>query len=141
MSGPANSSGLKPVSNRTQEVFLKNREQIIENTVRESIRNTSETGIPMETMERKVRNGFEMVHKILYSIMEFGSAALLTDQLDWAEKRLPHEGISPEQVLQDIKIFRKVTEKTVSEVQFSEIAPYFDFLIRGQEKIIGKNSR
>ena len=126
---------LLPVQEETVKAFSAAVGEITRKATEVAFERSPKKGPERINLKEKYSKGLQMVGHILESVICVGEKALLLDQLDWGKTRLPHEGISPEQVLENFKIYRATIREVLEEKYSSEILPYLDFLITGQEKI------
>jgi hypothetical protein len=121
---------LKPVDAASLAAFEAAESEIVTRTVRRAV---EEADLPAELlaeMTRKFTVGLQMTSEMLRSIMAVGGTELLRDQIEWAERRLPHEGITPEMLRRHFLLYKDVLEGTLEPSHASGIIPYLDYLIR-----------
>ena len=126
---------LLPVQEETVKAFSTAREEITQKATDAALERSPKTGPERINLKEKYSKGLQMLGMVLESVICVGEKALLLDQLDWGKTRLPHEGISPEEVLENLKIYRATIREVLSEKHAETILPYLDFLIAGQNGI------
>ena len=126
---------LLPVKEETVKAFSLAKGEITRKATEMALERSPKKGIERIDLKEKYDKGLQMVGQILEAVICVGEKALLQDQLDWGKTRLPHEGILPEEVLENLKIYRATIREVLEEKYSLEILPYLDFLITGQDRI------
>lgn len=130
-----NDDELLPVDPASLAAFESAEAEIVDLTVKGAL---EQANLPAEIeaeMTRKFTEGLRMTSEMLRSIMMVGGTDLLRDQLDWADRRLPHEGITPEMMKRNLLIYREAVERILEPSHSAAIVPYVDYLVREQTRM------
>ncbi len=129
---------LDPISSEAMEEFQTYKEDIIKETVHQSLGREEEVQHHGEEAEKLITQGIEFTTKMLESAMLVGEPLLLEDELNWAKDRLPHDGVALEHVLSRFQIYRQVVKDKISPEHAPEIVSYLDWMITQLKTIIQK---
>jgi hypothetical protein len=88
-----------------------------------------------DTAEEKIRSGLDFTIEVLISVMSLADVNLLEDQLNWAKDRLPHDGIQPDHIMENMKILSGVINELMTETDADSIVPYLEWMIKRMERL------
>ena len=132
-----NQEDFPPVSPEALKSFKENSPRIIKKTV-DALMSILKK-IESDEMSRELLNrGLEFPTRILESAMLVGEISILDDQLSWACDRLPHDGVTLENILLMLELYQKEIKKTLKNEHNSQIIPYVDWMITWQKEYIKK---
>lgn len=120
----------------TLTAFRAHAQQIIDLTVQRSLVYTDEVQQHGEDAGTFLRIGLRFTTDMLIMLMEIQAEELVDDQLMWALKRLPHDGVLPEHVLHRFELYRDVVEEVLPEPHQSEVAAVVTWLIEKQRSMM-----
>ena len=129
-----------PVSDAALAAFRKEKKTIIQEVTTRSLRQRDEVAHHGEKAEQLIRSGIEFTTRMLEAAMVMGEVALLEDQLAWAMERLPHDGVSPEYVLNRFCTYREVVEEHLPAAHSSEIIRFLEWMITRQRELLQKGN-
>lgn len=129
-------NNLTPCSKEALDYFKEHEKEINTEVMKQIKSGKNELSFTGSNEKQKIMAGFQMVHSVLASIMQVGDTALLSDQLNWAKERLPHEGFDPKHVLNNFKIYFNVLKDVLPKIYADEILPYIKWIIEFQETLI-----
>jgi hypothetical protein len=129
---------IAPISKEALAAFREEKSAITQEVAARSLSREDEVAHHGEEAGRLVTSGIEFTTRMLEAAMTVGEITLLDDQLTWAMERLPHDGVSPQYVLNRFRIYRQVVEDVLPKPHASEITPFLDWMIARQRELIGQ---
>lgn len=121
---------LPPISPEALASFQVNKEFLIKKTVQRSLQREHEVAHLGESAQDLLTAGMQFTTQMLEAAMSMGEVALLEDELEWAQDRLPHDGVEMEHVLNRLKILCDVTRETLPPEQANEINEFIKWMIK-----------
>jgi hypothetical protein len=88
--------------------------------------------------EEVITEGIKMTTEMLFNAMSVNDVGVLDDQLQWAIKRLPVDGVSPEQVYKRFNIYLEVVNELFVQSQAKEISQFIEWMIKRQKELVAK---
>lgn len=76
-----------------------------------------------------VTAGMRFTTQMLSSAMALQEPAILQDQLSWAQKRLPHDGVSARMLLANLRIYAEVVHEILAPQSAREVGAYVGWMI------------
>ena len=128
-------SGEMAVSPATVAIFTAERSRIIQMTVARSMKRT-EVAQHGQDAERLLTIGLDFTTQAIMIAMQMANPALLDQQLQWGNTRLPHDGVSPEQLLQRFQILAEVIAETLTPLEAQAVNCYVDRLIQREAALV-----
>ena len=128
-------SGEMAVSPATVAAFTAERSRIIEMTVARSLERT-EVAQHGQDAERLLTIGLDFTTQALLIAMQVVNPALLDQQLQWGNTRLPHDGVSAEQLLQRFQILAEVITETLASLDAQAVNSYVNRLIQREAALV-----
>ena len=128
-------SGEMAVSPATVAVFAAERSRIIEMTVARSLERT-EVAQHGQDAERLLTIGLDFTTQAIMIAMQLVNPALLDQQLQWGNTRLPHDGVSAEQLLQRFQILAEVITETLASLDAQAVNSYVNRLIQREAALV-----
>jgi hypothetical protein len=123
------------VDRSTIASFKKLKNSIIDQAVADIMRYTKSMEELGSAAEEKIRSGLGFTIEILISVMSLGDKNLLEDQLNWAKDRLPHDGVQPDHIMENMKILAGVINDLMTEKDAESIVPYMEWMIKRMEQV------
>jgi len=123
------------VNNSTTASFKKLKNTLIDRAAANIMLHTKSMDTLGNTAEEKIRSGLDFTIEVLISVMSLGDVNLLEDQLNWAKDRLPHDGIEPEHIMENMKILAGVINELMTKTDADSIAPYMQWMIKRMERM------
>jgi len=123
------SAELKAISPEAMAAYRYACPDLIKDTVAESLKETCNVEEFGEQAERIVTSGLVFTTRMLEAAMAMGSKIILKDEIEWAQDRLPHDGVDMMQVVCRIKILRRQIINRIQPALASEITAYVDWLL------------
>ncbi len=77
---------------------------------------------------RLITAGIEVTVRMLDAAMAAGESALLEDQLRWSLDRLPHDGVSTEQILSRFALLREVVKERMPAALATEVTRVIEWM-------------
>ncbi|GAB6056418.1 hypothetical protein JCM15415_17340 [Methanobacterium movens] len=133
-----NQEDFPPVSPEALKSFKENSPRIIKKTVDISMERSKEVEHHGKKARELLSTGMEFTTRMLESAMLVGEISILEDQLNWACVRLPHDGVTLENILLMLELYQKEIKKTLKNEHNSQIIPYVDWMITWQKEYIKK---
>lgn len=127
---------ITPISPEALTSFQKNRDTLIKETVKRSLKRQNEVLQHGGKASELLTTGLEFTTKMLEAAMSMGEVALLEDELKWAQDRLPHDGVQMEHVFNRFKIYREVINETLPSGYANEINTFIDWMISYQHDLM-----
>ena len=127
---------IAPISKEALAAFREGKRAITQEVAARSLSREDEVAHHGEEAERLVTSGIEFTTRMLEAALKLGEITLLDDQLTWAMERLPHDGVSPQYVLNRFRIYRRVVEDLLPRSHALEITPFLDWMIARQRELI-----
>jgi hypothetical protein len=110
--------------------------EIIKETVAQALFYADDVAQHGDQAESLIEAGLEFTTRMLDSAMCVGGTVLLEDELLWAKDRLPHDGVSMQQVSKRLKIYRQIMLKKLTPKDGIEVARYIDWMLAKLETLI-----
>ncbi len=123
------------ISEDALNAFRENQETIIDDTVERALAKREDVEHHGPDAERVIRAGLEYTSRMLDAVLTTGEAALMEQQLRWAQSRLPHDGVQPEHILSRLRIYRAVVQEVLPEKHAGEITRVLDWMIERHQEI------
>ncbi len=120
---------LPAISPQALKAFRAAAPEIIKETMQQSMRCKEDIAQHGDQAESLITAGLGFTTHMLDSVMAFGATALMTDELTWAADRLPHDGVTMQQVTNRLKIYRQIVIDKLSPGDSHEVAEYIDWMI------------
>ena len=128
-------SGEMAVSPATVAAFTAERSRIIQMTVARSLKRT-EVAQHGEDAEHLLTIGLDFTTQAIMIAMQLVNPALLDQQLQWGNTRLPHDGVSAGQLLQRFQILAEVIAETLAPLEAQAVNCYVDRLIQREAALV-----
>jgi hypothetical protein len=109
------------VSAAAQAVFHKNHALIIDTTVARLLSVPHQFELLGDRAEHVLTSGFEFTSATLEACLQINDVSLLLDQMKWSKDRLPHDGISMEQMAKNLQVYCDVIGEILPETHANEI--------------------
>ncbi len=129
---------LKPVGNEALSEFQRKSDEIIAQLVNEVLSEMKKSSRYAPDSEEKVTNGLRMMNMMIEPVLLTGEISLLSDQLEWANTRLPNDGVMPEHLYNDLIIYKNVIDSLLDRNSAEEILPYIEWMIAYQKDAVEK---
>ena len=123
------------VSHQALQSFRQHQGRIIETTVRRVMEDPEHIAHHGDQAEELVRSGLQFTTRMLDAALAAGESTLMEQQLQWAQSRLPHDGVSPEEMLQNLQTYRDVIQETLDAAHADEIAGAVDWMIATHQEL------
>lgn len=120
---------IESVSEDAVQSLTELGQQIIEETVDQSMENSDEVAHHGPEARRILEAGFQFTHQMLLAALKSGADDLLVDQADWAVNRLPHDNVQMPHLLLRLKRYRQAIINHLEPEHARQITPYVDALI------------
>lgn len=131
---------IAPASAEALAAFRKERETIIQAVAARSLARQEEVAHHGDEAERLITSGIEFTTRMVDAAMAMGEVVLLADQLRWAMDRLPHDGVSPEYVLNRFRIYRQVVEERLPADHAADVVRFLDWMIVRQQELLQREN-
>ena len=128
------------VSAEALTAFREEKEAITQEVAARSLARREEVAHHGEEAESLITSGIEFTTRMLETAMTMGEVALLDDQLTWAMDRLPHDGVSPEHVLERFRIYRQVVEECLPAAHAAEVVRFLEWMIARQQELLHRET-
>lgn len=125
------------ISQDAQQAFRKNKTQIIDTLIANLLEKPGAFDHLGDQAEQVLRSGFEFTVNTLDACMQVNDISLLADQLNWAEDRLPHDGISMERMKMNLDSFCLVISEIIPSPLDNEIIGLVQTMIKPQDESSG----
>lgn len=125
---------MEPVSQEAISAFVDNQVKILNEVVNRSLKCDQEIEQHAGNAKQIITSGLEFTIKLLIPAMQTGEYILLDDQAEWAADRLPHDGVSLEQIVNRLKRLMAVVEEQLTKNNADEINCYIEYLIKQLNK-------
>jgi hypothetical protein len=115
----------------TQETLLAFRSEtpgIVAETASRSLARRGDVAQHGAEAPRLITSGIEFTMKMLDAAIAAGESALMEDALRWSLDRLPHDGVSTEQVLSRFAMLREVVSERLPAAPAAEIAAAVEWM-------------
>ena len=89
-----------------------------------------------ERAEKILTAGIEFTTRDLETAMQVEAPVLLDEQLDWAHDRLPHDGIDPQRLLENLQIYAEVVAEVLPPAHAEQVNQYVQGMIAKQRKLL-----
>jgi hypothetical protein len=124
---------LPAVSPETLKAFRAEAPQIIKESVARALLVKADVIQHGDQAESLITAGLQFTTRMLDSAMSVGATALLGDKLAWAKDRLPHDGVSMQQVSSRLKIMREIVLHKLPLKEAAETVAYLDWMLKRME--------
>jgi hypothetical protein len=119
----------KPVSSEILEEFVERKDELIKHTIANWVKNSEAGEAQTKELSEKYQAGLVFTLDMLTTAMELGDLDLLEDQIKWALIRLPHDGISHNDLIENLVLLKKEFEEFISQENLDPIVFYLDWMI------------
>lgn len=113
-----------PISEAAMTEFKSKKQFILEESVNRMLENEEVLHTFGPNSRNIMNTGLGHMMSTLESVMLVGDESLLSDQLAWVAGRLPHDGVTPAHVIQDLAIFEGVVREHLSAATGDEVSSY-----------------
>lgn len=120
---------ISPVSEDAIQSLTEMSQQIIKESVEQSLENRNEVAPHGPEAHRIVEAGLLFTHQMLLAALKSGQYDLLIDQADWAVNRLPHDNVQMPNLLVRLSRYRQSIINHLKPDYARQITPYVDVLI------------
>lgn len=117
------------VSAQALASFRHHEQAIIARVAARSLERRDEVIQHGENAEHLITAGIQFTTRMLDTAMALGEVALLEDQLAWALQRLPHDGVSPQQIVNRLRLYAEVVEELLSSDHARQITPFVAWMV------------
>ena len=124
---------LPAVSQEALQIFRAAAPQIIKESVDLALLEKADVVQHGDQAESVITAGLQFTTRMLDSAMSVGATALLGDELAWAKDRLPHDGVSMQQVSARLKIMREIILHKLPRKEAAEVVAYLDWMLKRME--------
>lgn len=90
--------------------------------------------------ERILREGMKHTTMALEAAMRFQAPDLLTQQMEWAQARLPHDGIAAIALLENLRLYADVVAEILPPTDGEQVGAYVAYLVRLQEAHVSRQA-
>jgi hypothetical protein len=132
-------NNLPAISQKALADFRKAAPEIIKETVAQAMLCTDDIAQHGEQAESLITSGLVFTTRMLDSAMSVGATALLKDELSWAKDRLPHDGVSMQQVSRRLIIYRNIILEKMSPNDGIEVVRYVDWMLEKMGPFVPEN--
>lgn len=127
---------IKPISPQAMHSFQNEKNHIIKKAVEQSMERSEEIIHHGNNAKQILSSGYTFTMEMLEAAMLVGELDLLKDQMNWAQKRLPHDGVYPSHIFNRLKILDAVISQIIPYEYTTEIHPYLQWMIDEQKKVL-----
>lgn len=120
---------LQPVDPETLARFLVLEPELVKTTVEQALNTEEAVARHGNDALRLISSGLRFTTTTLAAAMQFGEETLLTDSIDWAMVRLPHDGVLPDHVCSRLSILESAVTAMMDAQHSDQIRPYIRFMI------------
>lgn len=120
----------------TRTAFRTHADQIIDRTVERSLAYPEEVQHHGDEAATLLKIGLTFTTDMLITLMETQAEELVDDQLQWALRRLPLDGVQPQHVLHRFELYREAVAEIMPEPHQSEVAAVVTWLIEKQRRVM-----
>lgn len=113
------------------------RDHIIRSATERVLATTSGTGGRPAVDADTVSAGMNFTTQMLVNAMAVQEPAILEDQLSWARRRLPHDGVSDRMLLANLRIYAEVVGELLDPQSAGEVCGYVDRMIESLSRQLG----
>jgi hypothetical protein len=124
---------LPAVSQEALKAFRTAAPQIIKECVDRALLDKANVAQHGDQAESLITAGLQFTTRMLDSAMSVGATALLADELAWAKDRLPHDGVSMQQVSSRLTIMREIIFNKLPRAEAREVVSYLDWMLERME--------
>ena len=118
-----------PVSSEVLKEFGGKKDEIMKQTLVSWINKSEMQGLEINDISEKYRAGLVFTLDMLATAMMLNDPNLLEDQINWAVIRLPHDGISRTEMIENLLILRGEVKSIMSMVNQKPVVVYLDWMI------------
>ena len=118
-----------PVSSEVLKEFGEKKDEIMKQTLVSWINKSEMQGLEINDISEKYRAGLVFTLDMLATAMMLNDPNLLEDQINWAVIRLPHDGISRTEMIENLLILREEVKSIMSMVNQKPVVVYLDWMI------------
>jgi hypothetical protein len=127
---------LPAISKEGLAAFRAAAPAIVRETAAQALSYTADVAQHGEQAASIITAGLEFTIRMLDSAMAVGATLLLEDELVWAKVRLPHDGVSMQQVAKRLKLMRQICLAKLPSSYGSEVVRYIDWMAERLETIV-----
>jgi hypothetical protein len=119
----------KPESSEVIKEFVEKKDEIMKQTLASWIKNGEMRGAQTIEISEKYQAGLVFTLDMLTTAIALDDPNLLEDQIKWANIRLPHDGVSRTDMIENLLILKEVVNKIISQDNQEPIVIYLDWMI------------
>ena len=119
-----------PISDKTLHIFRDHKAQIEAAVVERSLKDKFDIEQHGKEAEALIKSGIHFTTEILESAMVSGEMALLKDQIDWSQDRLPHDLVQTIHIINRFNYYMDAISSFLPQENAHEILPYFQWMIQ-----------
>ncbi len=130
-------ANIAPVSPITLQAFQAKRAEITRQVVARALAQQDEVAQHGGEAERIMMSGIEFTSQMLEAALQFNDTATLGYQLEWANDRLPHDGVAAAHLLHRFQMYADVVADLLPADQAAEVNQYLAWMIARQRELMG----
>jgi hypothetical protein len=125
-----------PVSPEALAAFQAQRIIIVQTVVARALERQNEVVQHGEQAAQLLTVGLDFTTQALEVAMRLHNTKMLDDQLQWANERLPHDGVQPEHLLTRFEILAQVVDATLPVQHAAAINGFVRWMVVRQRELI-----